>query len=62
MVRVPKGLKRLLSDSLMGGRVHEHHAKEHHMACYPTSLGIMNLDGQHGSDVVFFNVVKAARC
>jgi hypothetical protein len=42
---VPEGLKALLSDLGVSGRVHEEHTKQHDMSCYPASLCVVDLDG-----------------
>jgi len=49
MMRVPKRLERLLSNLLMRGRVHEHHAEKHHMASDASGLLVMDLDSCLGA-------------
>lgn len=58
VVSVPKGLEGLLSDSVVGCRVHQKHAKEHDMAGDTARLGVVNLDCRYGSDLCLFNVVE----
>lgn len=59
VVSVPKGLKRLLSNSVVGSRVHEQHAKKHHVAGDSTRLGVVNLERQDRSNLCPLNVEKA---
>lgn len=59
MMSVPEGLKRLLTDLLVCGGVHEKHAKEHDMACDASSLCIVDLESGHLSNLRFLNVEEA---
>ena len=59
MVRVPKGFKGLLPDSMMGGCINQHHAQEHYMTSYASGLSEMDLDSRVGAYLVFFNVEEA---
>lgn len=58
VVSIPKGLERLLPDLVVGGGVHEQHAKKHHMASDASRLCIMDLDRRHRSNLSFLNVEK----
>lgn len=43
VVGVPKGLKALVPDLVVGGRVHEDHDEEHEMASDAARLGVMDV-------------------
>lgn len=58
MVSVPESLKGLLTNTGVGGRVHEKHAEKHDMTGDTTSLDIVNLKGGNGSDLGQFDVVE----
>lgn len=59
MVSIPEGLVRLLTNLLMGSRVHHEHAKQHDMAGDAARLSIVYLNGGFGPDLVSFDVEKA---
>ena len=59
MVGVPEGLKRLLPDAVVGGCVHQEHAKQHEMASDTTGLGIVDLHRRHRPDLGFLDVEEA---
>lgn len=56
MVRIPKGLKRLLANLRMCSCVHKKHAEEHDMSCYTTSLGVVDLDRGNWANLCLFDV------
>lgn len=45
---------------MMRGRIYKHHADQHDMASYSSSLREMDLDCRFRSDLVFLDVEKAA--
>lgn len=45
VVSIPKGFKALVSDLLVGSRVHYNHDQEHKVACDATRLGVVDLEG-----------------
>ena len=47
VVRVPERLERLLSDAVVRGRVHEHHAQEHHMSRNAAGFRVVDLQGSY---------------
>jgi hypothetical protein len=55
-MRIPKSLIRLLTYLMVRRRKHEQHAQQHDMACYATSLRIMNLHRTDRADLVFLDV------
>lgn len=58
VVRVPKGLKRLLSDPSMGSGVDEQHAKQHDVSSDTTSFGVVDLESDLWSYLGNLNVVE----
>lgn len=56
VVSVPEGLERLLSDPVMRCGIHEQHAKQHNMSGNATSLGVVNLEGNLGTNLGHLNV------
>lgn len=50
VVRVPEGLEALGSDFLMSSGVHNDHDEEHEVTGDTTGLGVVNLEGDLGSD------------
>lgn len=56
---VPEGLKCLLPNTMMSGRIDQHHAEKHDMTCDTTRSREMNLDSQLVANVIFFDVVEA---
>lgn len=56
MVCVPKRLIALLSDLGVRRCVHQQHAQEHDMSCYPSSFGIVDLHSRLRSDLVPLHV------
>lgn len=61
VVGVPERLEGLLANPVMGGRVHQEHAKEHDMASDTTWLGVVDLDGCHWPDLCLLDVEEAKR-
>lgn len=59
MVSVPEGLERLLPNAVVGGGIHEQHAKQHDVTCNTTGLGVVNLDCGYWSDLSLLHVVEA---
>jgi hypothetical protein len=59
MMGVPERFERLLTDLVMGSRVHEKHAEKHHMSCHATSLRVVDLNCAYGSDLRSLNIEKA---
>lgn len=59
MMRVPKSLKRLLSDSVVCGGIHEHHAEQHDMTSDTSGLRIMDLDSLHWANLRLLDIEKA---
>jgi hypothetical protein len=59
VVSVPKCFERLLANLGMGSCVHQHHAQQHNVTRDTTSLGVMDLDGSHGSNLCPFNIEEA---
>lgn len=55
---VPKGLKALLADFVMGRGIHKEHTEKHHMSRNPSSLRVVNLESGHWSDLSFLDVEK----
>lgn len=53
---IPEGLEGLLSNAMMGGRVHQKHAKQHDVAGDATGLGIVNLESGDGANLRLLNV------
>jgi hypothetical protein len=60
MMGIPEGLKGLLTDLVVSGRVHEEHAKEHDVACDASNFCIMNLKSGHLSNLCSLNIEEAA--
>jgi hypothetical protein len=58
MMGVPERFERLLTDLVMGSRVHEKHAEKHHMSCHATSLRVVDLNCAYGSDLRSLNIEK----
>lgn len=58
MVSVPEGLEGLLSNAVMGGRVHQKHAEQHDVAGDTTGLGVVNLKGGNGTNLRLLDVVE----
>ena len=59
VVSVPKGLKRLLADLCVGGRVHEQHAEEHDVAGDAAGLLVVNVYSEAGAQLGSFDVEEA---
>jgi len=59
MVRVPERLERLLSDAMVGGRVHQEHAKKHDMPSHTTGLDVVNLNGRNRTNLGFLDIIEA---
>jgi hypothetical protein len=57
---VPEGLKRLLSNPVVGSRVNQQHAEQHDVSSDTTSFGVMNLEGNLWADLNTLNVEEAA--
>lgn len=60
VVSVPERLERLLSNPVVGGRVHQQHAKKHHVTRDSTGLGVVNLNRKNGSNLCPLDVEEAA--
>lgn len=60
VVRVPEGLEALLSDAVVRGRVHEHHAQEHGVARHTARLLVVDIEGESGAELGSLDVVEAA--
>jgi hypothetical protein len=58
MMCVPKRLKRLLADLVMGSGVDEQHAQQHNVSGYSTRLGVVNLERDLGSDLGLLDIVE----
>lgn len=56
VVGVPEGFEGLLADAVVGGRVHQEHAEEHHMAGDTAGLGVVNLDCRYGANLGLLDV------
>ena len=56
---VPKRLERLLSDPVMSCGIDQEHTQQHDVSCDATSLCVVNLKSDLGSDLHTFNVEKA---
>ena len=56
MVRVPERLERLLADASVCRGEHEQHTKQHDVARDAARLGIVNLQGRHGTDLRLLDV------
>lgn len=59
VVCVPEGFERLLANAVVGGSIHQQHAKKHDMACDTTSLGIVDLNSGDGSNLRLLHVIEA---
>lgn len=60
MVCVPEGLERLLSDAMVGGRVHQKHAQKHNVPSHTAGLDVVNLNGRNGTNLGFLDIIEAA--
>ena len=58
MMRVPERLKRLLTDTMMGGGVHQKHAEQHDVSGDTANLSVVDLDGSHGTNLSDLHIVK----
>lgn len=58
MMRVPKGLERLLTDTSMSSGIHEQHAEEHHVAGDTARLRVVNLQGDNGTELFHLYIVE----
>lgn len=59
MMCVPERFVGLLSDLLVRGRVDQHHAQEHYVACNAACLLVMHLNRRFRPDLVSFDIEKA---
>lgn len=59
MMGVPESLERLLTDTMMGRGIHQHHAEHHYMACDSACFGEVYLDRCLRADLVFFDMEEA---
>lgn len=59
VVSVPERLEGLLANSVVRSCVHEKHAEKHNVARNATGLGVVDLDGEHWSDLGSLDVEEA---
>jgi len=58
MVGIPKGLKALLADFVVGGAVHENHYEEHDMSSYSCRLPVVNVERNFWTELASLDVDK----
>lgn len=58
VMRVPKRLKALGADFMMGSAVHDEHKEDHEMSSYSSRLGVVNLQCQLRSELALFDVYE----
>lgn len=56
---VPEGLEALLSDAVVRGCVHEHHAQQHNVARNTARLLVVDVQGKSGTKLGPLDVVEA---
>lgn len=56
VVRIPECLKRLLTDAMVSGGIHHHHAEEHDMTRNTPGLGKMDLNRAVVANIVLFDI------
>lgn len=59
MMGVPESLEALLTNLLVGGCVHQEHAKKHYMSSNSTGLLVVNIKGVERTNLRFLDVVEA---